>query len=348
MSGDSSGEKTEQPSPQRLIEARKKGQVGKSNELAASLSFLAGILCVMSMIGFSTRKIADLFLAVERSFESLSTVTLAALTLEALSLFAQLAFVPTFFAAAVYTGALWLQVGPVFSVDPIMPKMENLNPASGLKKLFSMKSTVTFSLMVLKSAIVAGAIWIVCRKILPDAVRVIYADTGAALVVVKTGLTHMLLWCGGAFVALGIADLGYHRWQFIKDNRMTMQEVRREHKQDEGDPHLKAERKRTAREDGPLEQLRYMHLASLVVKNSEGKLVVYVYRPQMFKTPLFLLRSAGGQTSVTVLAEAKKHGVPVVLDERLIKTHFPIGSPGSELPEVHSKPVLRHLGVDLG
>ena len=68
----------------------------------------------------------------------------------------------------------------------------------------------------------------------------------------------------------------------------------------------------------------------------------------MFKEPLFLLRSAGGATSVAVLAEAKKHGVRVVLDERLIKTHFPIGSPGSELPEIHSKPVLQHLGVYRG
>jgi type III secretion protein U len=345
MSSDSSGEKTEQPTPKRLQDALKKGEVAKSNELAASLSFLACIASVMALLNYSTRKVADLHLATERAFEMLNNSTLAALCLESLYLLGLLSLLPALVAAVVYTGALWMQVGTVFSLDPVKPKLENLNPAKGLKKLFSLKSLVNFVLMLLKLAVVCLAVALVARQILPDAIRVIHADVGGALAVARTALLHLLLWCGAAFVALGAADFGYQKWQFIKDKRMSMQEVKREHKESEGDPHLKAERKRMAGESGPQEQMQYMHLASLIVRDINGRLVVFIYRPKQFKQPLFLLRSAGGAASEEVLAAAKKFQVKVVMDDELTQHLFPIGTTGAMLTPEQGAPVLRHLGV---
>jgi type III secretion protein U len=346
MADDSSGTKTEQPTARRLKEARRKGQVSKSEELASSLSFLAGVTCVMAVLGYSSRKLAALFVAVERSFESLSIAAMNALMLESLHLLAQLSLLPLLVAALVHTAAVWMQAGPVFSVEPLVPKWERLNIATGLKQLFSMKSTVMCGLMLLKSAIVAGAITIVCLKVLPDAIRVVYADLGAALEIANTALMHLLLWCGGAFVALGFADLAYQRWQFRKDQRMTLQEVRRELREDEGDPHLKGARTNTAREGSSQDHLGYMHLASLVVRNRDNKLLVYVYRPKQFATPLFLLRSPGGALSDQVLMLASMvKAAKVITDDALVESHFSIGSVGMPLPPHQSGPVLRHLGA---
>jgi type III secretion protein U len=345
MSGDSSGEKTEKPSPKRLQDALKKGEVAKSNELAGSLSFLACIATVMALLTYSTRKIADLHLATERAFEMLNTRTLAALCIETIYLLGSLSFLPALVAAVVYTGALWMQVGTVFSIDPVKPKLDNLNPAKGLKKLFSMKSLVNFLIMLIKLAIVCLAVALVARQILPDAIRVIHADVGGALTVARTALLHLLLWCGGAFVLLGAADFGYQKWQFLKDKRMSMQELKREHKESEGDPHIKAERKRMAGETGPQEQMQYLHLASLIVKDSNERLVVFIYRPKQFKQPLFLLRAAGGAASEEVQAAAKKFQVKVVIDDELTMRLFPIGTTGAMLTPDQGAPILRHLGV---
>jgi flagellar biosynthesis protein FlhB len=345
MADESSGSKTEKATPRRLQDSRRKGQVSKSEELASSLSFLAGIACVMVMLGFSSRELAHYFLAVERSFESLSTSTMHALVLESLFLLAKLSVLPLVAAALVHTAVLWMQVGPVFSFDPVQPKMERLNPAQGLKRLFSMRSVVTCGLMTIKSAVVAGAITIVCLKVLPDAIRVIHADLGAALEVADTALQHLLLWCGGAFVALGFADLAYQRWQFLKDQRMTIQEVRRELRDDEGDPLVKAARMGLSREGTATDHLGFMHIASLVIRDRDNKLMVYVYRPKQFTNPLFLLRSPGGALSQQVLALANTGGVKVVLDDGLVKTHFPVGSIGYQLAAHHAAPLLRHLGA---
>jgi type III secretion protein U len=347
MSGDSSGEKTEKPSPKRLRDARKKGEVAKSAELAGSLSFLAGVSVVLALIHYSSRKLADFQLAGERAFEQLSKTTLANLILEALFLLGQLSALPVLAAAVVYTFTLWLQVGPVFSLDPVKPKLDNIHPVKGLKKIFSMKSLVVFVLMLLKLGIVGAAVILIFRQILPDAIRVIHGDLGAALAVARTALLHMLLWCGGAFVALGALDFGFQKWQFLKDKKMSIQEVRREHKEDEGDPHIKAERKRMAGEGGPLDQLQYMYLANLVLKDLNDRLLVFIYRPRQFPTPLFLLRSPGGPASVEVLEAAKKHKVKVVQDPELVDRLFVMGNSGALLPREHAGPVMRYLGARL-
>ncbi len=345
MAGDSSGEKTERPSPKRLREARKKGEAGKSAELAGAMSFLACIAVVLAMLHVSSRKLADLSLAVDRSFESLSKPTLLNLVMESMWLMASLSLLPVLVAGVVYTATMWLQVGTIFSLEPVKPKLDNINPVQGMQKIFSMKSVVNFALMFVKLLVVGVAVFLVCRQILPDAIRVIHADLGAALAVARTALLHLVLWCGGAFVALGAADFGYQKWQFLKDKKMSIQEVRREHKEDEGDPHIKAERRRMAHEAGPLEQLQYMHLASLVIKDLDDRLLVFIYRPKQFKMPLFLMRSPGGHASATVLEAARRHEVKVVLDPEVLDKLFVMGQTGAVLAAEHAGPVMRYLGV---
>lgn len=342
---DSSGEKTEKPSPKKLRDAIKKGEVAKSTELSGSLSMLAALLCVLSMVGYSTRKLADLSLAVDRAFESLIPSTVLNLALESLKLLINLSLLPLLVAAGVYTFSLWLQTGTIFSLDPVKPKIENLNPAQGLKKLFSMKSVVNFVLMLLKTCIVGFAVFMVCRQILPDAIRVIHADVGAALVVVRTALMHLLLWCGGAFVFLGAVDFGYQKWQFLKDKRMSMSEVRRENKEEEGDQHIKAERKRMGNEEVEKDSLEYIHLASLIVRDHESRLVVIIYRPKQFDFPLFLLRASGHEACKEVLAAARKHRPKMVTDPNLLARLFPVVVTGASLSPELSKSVLEHLNV---
>jgi type III secretion protein U len=343
---DSSGEKTEQPTPKRLLDARKKGEVPKSAELAGALSFLASICTVLSLLEYSARQLAGFQVAVDRAFEQLNTVTLEAMVMEALRLLAMLSLPPVLVAAFVYTAALALQTGGVFSIDPIKPKFDNLSPAKGFKKTFSLKSVVNLALMLFKVLVVGAALALIWRQILPDAIRVMHAGLGGALVVARTGLLHVVLWCGGAFLALAIIDYAYQRWQFTKDKRMTLQEVRREHKESEGDPHIKSQRKRLAADNSnPLENLHYMHLASLVIKDTNERLVVFIYRPRQFKMPLFLMRGAGGNTSAEILAAARTHRVKTVIDADLVARLFPLGSPGTQLAFELAAPVFAHLGA---
>jgi type III secretion protein U len=322
MSGDSSEDKTEEASDKKLRDARDKGQVAKSADLASSASMLAALLVVMAMSPWMAVKLAELFLAVERSIPTLDAATLKALVIETLQLVALASLPPVAVAAVVDLVMLWLQTGTIFSLDPLMPQLDRLNPASGLKNVFSAKTFVQFVQMLIKTLIIGTAVTLISLRLLPDAIRVIHADVGAALEVVNVGMTQLLLWCGGFFVILGCADYGFQRWQFLRDQRMSKTEVKREHKEQQGDGHLKSERKRVGHEPSQDEQLKYMSMASLVVRHSDGRLTVLIYRPDAHDLPLYLLR-AKGDFVTTVLADAQKHKVKQVFDDALLELLYP-------------------------
>lgn len=343
MSGDSSEEKTEEPSLKKLQEARKKGQIPKSTDLSSALSLLAGLLSFIAIIPWASVRVADLFLAVERTISSsLEPQAVKAVLIEGLKLSGLISIVPLAVCSVVFTATLWLQTGAVFSLDPSMPKIENLNPASGLKKLFSMKTLVQFAQMIIKTAIIGTAVILVLLQIVPDAIRVIHADVGGALVVARSALMHLLIWCGSLFVMLGCIDLGFQRWQFTRDQRMSKSDVKREHKEDEGDAQIKGERKRASQEPGFEDQLKYMRVASVVVRHSDGRVVVLVYRPKVHELPIYILR-ANGQNAELALASARGKNIAQVYDDGLTTALFPSAQMGAPIPQSLAGAVREHL-----
>lgn len=348
MAGDSSEEKTEEPSAKKLRDARKKGQIPKSTDLSGALSLLAGLLSFIAIIPWSTTQVANLFLAIERTISSsLEPQAVKAVLLEGLKLSGLISLVPLVVCSVVFTASLWLQTGAVFSLDPSMPKIENLNPASGLKKLFSMKTLVQFVQMLLKTAIIGTAVGLVLFQIVPDAIRVIHADVGGALVVARSALMQMLIWCGLLFVVLGCIDLGFQRWQFTRDQRMSKSDVKREHKEDEGDAQIKGERKRSSQEPDFEEQLKYMRIASLVVKHSDGRVVVLVYRPTVHAQPIYVMRAKGQNANLTLEA-SRARKVAEIFDDPLAAALFPGMQTGLPISLSLSGAVIAHLRRSAG
>ncbi len=325
---DSAGDKTEKPTPKKLKDARRRGEVPKSQDLSQSLSLLAGLLVTMALVPWFAHRMAGLLVAVERAFETLDHATVKALLLEGLGLAALASLAPLLAAAAVGMFSLWLQTGTVLSLDPVMPKMERINPAAGFKRIVSMRTVVQLVQMLLKMALIGAAVVLVFRQTLPDAIRVLHAGAGAALAVAHGVLTHLLLWCGGLFVLMGAADLGYQRWQFTRDQRMSLQEVRREHRENEGDPHLKAARRQTEKAL-PWEQLMgYVPHASLLVEHGDGRLVALIHRAGMDSPLIYLLRARGAQSQAVLLA-AQAHRIRRLGDDALLEALYPGAEPGA-------------------
>ena len=342
MSGDSSEEKTEKPSAKKLRDARKRGEVAKSTELAYSASMLAGLITVITLIESMSKRLSDLFLAVERSFERLEKDVLLNLTQEALYLAGWLSLPPLGVAAAVGLIALWLQTGTVLSLDPVIPKLERINPASGLKNLFSMKTLVQFLMMASKALVIGVAVVIIGLRLMPDAIRVIHADIGAALEVVQYGLMQLLLWCGSLFLLLGFADLGFQRWQYLRDQRMSKTELKRERKEQQGDGSQKAERRRVAQEPSQEDLLKYMRFASLLLRHGDGRLIVFINRPQASPLPIYLLRATDG-FALTVRAAAERNRVPQVQDDALLEALYPQVDTANPMTPSMAPAVMAHI-----
>lgn len=342
MANDSSEAKNEAPTPRRLREARKRGQVAKSSDLSGALSLLATLLCVVGIAPWAAQQVAGFSLAVDRSFEALNLATVQAMVMQAGLLVIQLSLIPLAVAAVVFLLSQWLQTGMVFSLELVKPSLERINPAQGLKQLLSVKSVVRFAFMLFKALVIAGAALLVCLHLLGDAIRVIHADAGAALAVANSGLMNLLLWCGGLFVLLGLLDLAYQHWQFLRDMRMSTSEVKREHKDDQGDGKLKSERRKLSQEADPKEQLALVAKASMVVVDSHGRAVALIYRPAVHPLPIFLVRGAAA-FGAEVLALAQQHRIPTVADSTLLTALYPAAKTGMPVPDALLDAVMAHL-----
>lgn len=339
---DSAAEKSEKATPRKLLKAREKGQVAKSDDLAGALSLLVGMLVTMALVPWFGRSIADLMRAAERSMERPDHAALKALWLESLQLAVAASLAPLLIASVVHLFSLWLQTGAVLSLDPVKPQLERMNPVAGFKRLMSMQTVVRLAQMLLKTAIVGAAVALVCLRILPDAIRVVRADAGAAIEVAGAGLMHLMLWCGGLFVLLGAADLGYQRWQFLRDQRMSLQELRRELREDEGDPHLNSARKQTGKELPWDELLGYMRYASIVATHQDGRLVALIYRPAISPAPLVLLRARGSQGRQAADA-ARSLKVRRLADDALVDAIYPRAVTGEPIRDPYAATIITLL-----
>lgn len=346
MSGsDSTSEKTEDPTPKRLRDARRRGQVGKSAELASAAALIAvfGILSVFA--SWASVRLADLWLAVERSVTRPTVDAALGLLFESLTLVVKLSAGPLALGAVVALLTTWLQIGPIMAVEAITPKLERIDPVAGFKRLFSMRTVSQFALTLLKLGVIASACALIAWKVLPDAIQVIHAGVGAALAIARRTLMLTTLWCGGLFLALGFADLLLQRHHWMKELRMARHEVKREFRENEGDPLIKHTRRNMANEPTPSELMGYLEHATIVIAEPGGRAVALMDRPAEWPTPLVVIRAAD-EVAREVLERARRHRLPVLFDPVMVEGVYPQSVPNTLLPEeaaVLVRPVLNFL-----
>jgi flagellar biosynthesis protein FlhB len=345
MSQSNGESKTHRPSARRLRDARRRGQVAKSNELSGSLSLVASLLSVIALAPWAAQQLAQFQLAVHRSVEALSLAAVQRLAVAALTLMAQLSLIPLLIAVVVFLCATWLQTGSILSLDLVAPKLERLNPAAGFKRLFSVRSLAQLLSMLLKSSIIGAAVALVCSQLLGDVIRVIYADASAALSVANTALTQLLLWCGGLFVLLGGFDVLYQRWQHLRDLRMSSSELRREQRENQGagHPHFHALRHDLIRAPLPRQQLEHLPLATLLLHDdTQGRMVALLYRPQHSPDPICLLRGSGSLCE-QMFTLAQQHCIPILSDVALVQRLYPSVQTGHPVANIYRSAVLTHI-----
>ncbi|MEM6959362.1 MAG: EscU/YscU/HrcU family type III secretion system export apparatus switch protein, partial [Myxococcota bacterium] len=321
-----STEKTEEPTAKKLKEARRRGQVGKSRELAGAATLLAA---------------AGMLVAIGPSMgEGLGAIVKRAmgLTDSPLSLLAwatQTAggLVFPFLAAVLVAGvaAHVLQTGPVLADKALEPKFERLNVVKGLGQLFTRRKLVE----LLKTLLIVGALGYVLVGVLESGVRPVSAlasqSPSAFLQVLGELGSRLVFRVGACLLVLGIADLLYQRWQHRRDQRMSKEEVKREHRDAEGDPQTQAERSRLRREIAEHDALAEVHKADVLVVNPTHLAVALRYDEEDDESPRVLSKGSD-HLAKRMIEEAQRAGVPIMRDVPLARALFEL-SHGDEIPE---------------
>lgn len=342
-------ERTEPATPRKLRKAREQGQVWQSRDLTGALVLIAAI-GVVAWHGPATLERLRAFMAgVFRAACSAAPPAPGAVLQAGLST-ATACLVPVLGVAAIAGAAAALvQVRPLFTFEPLRPRLERLDPIAGLRRLFGVRGLFTAAISLVKVLVVAAVLtWTLLGEV-RDLVALVHAGPAAGAAAAGH-LLSTLLWRGAlVMLALSVFDVLYQRHQFLKDQRMTKDEVKREYREAEGDQSLKGERKRLHQELLEQAMIEQVRRADVVIVNPDHIAVALGYEPGKDEAPVVL---ASGQNLVAqrIIEVARRHGVPVLRDVHLARGLAGVAV-GERIPEELYEAVaevLRFVLADAG
>ncbi|MBQ3059908.1 MAG: type III secretion system export apparatus subunit SctU [Desulfovibrio sp.] len=337
-----SGEKTEQPTPKRLRDAREKGQVAKSQDVPSALTVTAVAVYLLAMAPDMLANLLQMseipILVMHRPFaEALPLVSTATLSI-ALKVTAPLIGM----VMAVALCANLAQVGVLVSIQSALPKMENLSPGKWFKNVFSLKNAVEFLKNILKVIILGVTVYVIFREYLPRLFRIPQGNVGDMWALLGAAAGDLVLTAAGTFCVIAAADWFFQKWQFNKQNMMTKDEVKREYKESEGDPLIKSKRKQIHQEMLAQNQVANVRKAKVLVTNPTHYAVALDY--EKGKTPLPVILAKGqGVLAERMIRAAREEGIPIMRNVPLARSLFEEGTENAYIPRDLIGPVAEVL-----
>lgn len=338
-------DKSDPASAYKLEKAREKGSVAKSQDLTFLMLLFAMTCCVFGMGESTTRDLTRLLRAalgqMSRTNWDVATTSHVLGTLAVETLYVLAAPLAVVMVLVILISVL--QVGFVISTEPLKPDFNRINPATGLKRIFSMRSIYELARSSLKLLAVVLLVLIAGRTVLQEVVVLPYRDTQAILAYMIHKVGVILAGLTALFALLAVADLGYSRWEFLKQMRMSKREVKDEHKQREGDPRIKA-RIRELRLEWLKKGMTMRRVAEsdVLVTNPTHYAVAIAYRRESMSAPKIMAKGSGDM-ALKMRELATKHGVTIVENPPLARALFRLARPDDYLPEQHYAEVAKIL-----
>lgn len=322
-------EPTEAPTPRRVAEARRRGEVACSRALTGAAALAGGGLALA--VG-GDGLLSGLAGVVRRGLEAAldPTRSPAGALVDAAGEVSRLSALPALAAAAAGAAAGLLQTGGLLAPSAAAPRPERLDPSRGLAGLLSRERLALTGLGVLQACLVLALALGWLRGAAPALAALPRTATAtAALAGAGALLASLALRLLAALLLLGVADLLLTRWRHRRRLRMTRSEVRREEREDEGDPRHRADRQRRHRallEAGPVAR------ATCVVVNPTRLAVALHHRRGEAQAPMVVAKGQGAAAR-RIRREARRAGVPVVRDVALARALHRLAEVGEEIPE---------------
>jgi len=308
---DDSGDRTERPTPKRLKDARRDGNIAKSKELTSTMMVLLWLLLFWLLIPFISVRLDGLVgLAIAGTgqpfHQALTTVGWAAVKV-------LLAVVAALVASALGVALVveFLQVGPVFALKKVKPDISHLNPIDGLKRMFSMDNLVEVLKAVVKTAALSAIAVAAVKVEIPTLLELPHAVPGALGVALWTATVRVGAWVVGVFLLVSLLDLMYQRYSHVKKLRMSRRDIKREMRDDEGDPHVKSRRRQLHQEWANQNMIEAVRQSSVVVTNPTHVAVALMYEPGETVVPV-LNAKGEGEIARLIREAAEEAGIPIM------------------------------------
>lgn len=308
-----SDDKTEPPTPKRLRDARKKGQIAKSKEMTSAVL----IVSLLLFIAFSGEHYLNL---VDELFDTPAWFAQAdfhnaldAAVAKGVNVAVQMLLPVIGIAVLAALISEVAQVGILFCAETVKPDMKKLNPGQAVKQMFSKKNAVEFLKSCVKIALMSYLVYMVIFDAIPVLVNVPYCGLGCIPPLLGEMFFDVVKYAAFAFVLVGAFDYGFQKSEHIKQLKMSKDEIKREFKESEGSPEIKGRRRQLFQEIVSSQQESAVKRSSVIVSNPTHLAVGLYYEEQRTPLPVITLQERG-LFAERVFAIAEAEGIPVMQD----------------------------------
>jgi type III secretion protein U len=333
------GDKTEKPTPKKLEDARKKGDVAKSREVTSTVVLVLWLGIGALLLGYAASRLATLwdalFATIAHGWEGTGYAG-AVRSIGGMALELGVLLVGAFLVPIAAAGLLadFLQTGAVLTFEKIKPKLENMNPVEGVKRMFSMDNLIEVLKALAKTALLFLLGWLVVKPELPQIVGLARSPTLAPQIIgllIWDLTVKLLAWTIATFAMVSLLDAAYQRWSFTKKMRMSMRDIKQEMKESEGDPYIKQSRRQAAQEWQQRNNAQAARNANVLVVNPTHVAIAIDYDRE--NSPVPTIAAKGEDHVARAMREAAEEaGVPIVRNIALARDLLARGEVGEIIP----------------
>jgi len=333
MPEESTGQKTEQPTPRRLQKAREEGQIARSQELNSAFTLLGAFLALAIFLNRILVSLGDKmysFITLDQPLNFTAEDVLA-LMVDNFYFIINLVLPVMLVTASVGLLISFIQVGPRFIPKLLLPKLSKLNPIEGLKRIFSLKSVIELIKSVAKALVIGIIAYLQFKGAWPQLISLSEQGFEPGLLFIVNLLLRIIISIIIFLIVLGIGDYIYQRWEHKRNLMMTKQEVKEEYKEYEGDPQIKSRRRQKQRELSMNRMIKAVEEADVVITNPTQIAVALKFDIEIMETPLVVAKGEGF-IAQKIRETAEKHGIEIVENRPLARALNAAVEIGDEIP----------------
>jgi flagellar biosynthetic protein FlhB len=341
--------RTEEPTPRKLEQAREKGDVAKTPDLASLASLAAVASVIAASGGLFSRNLADALIPFLARPDAMDLANGGAVSVarHAILAAAPILAVVMFAAAAAGAAGNLVQTGLLFTPSKLQPDFSKISPMAGFKRIFSLDGLMHFAKSLAKVAATAAIAWYVLKPHVGELENLAGLEPAAMLPFLADILRRLVFSVLALLLVVAGADWLWQRQRFMARMRMTKEEVKEDFKQSEGDPHVKAKQKQKRAEAARRRMMQAVPKATVVIMNPTHYAVALKYEQGEDAAPVCVAKGLDS-LALKIRAIAEEANVPVIEDPPLARALYAAVDIDEMIPAAHYEAVAKIIGFILG
>jgi len=337
-------DKTEKATPRKRQKAREEGQVPVSREFISGVGFLF----VSFLFLFIGKQL--LYSLIDGTVATFEISDIDIRTFEDFLIYGIKSFTPTFislsilvFAAALFSLVVGLlQTKFLFTFNTMKFDLNKLNPISGLKRMFSLRSLFELAKAILKLLIIGFVGYSVIKGNFERIMLTVDGELIDGALLILSTFSELIIKCSIALIIVSIADYYYSRYEYEQNLKMTKQEVKEEFKEIEGNPEIKRRQRQIMMQYAMHRMMQEVPEASVVITNPTHFACALRYDPEKDFAPVLVAKGAD-KVALRIIDIARENDVPIVRNQKLAREIYFNTEIGETIPEKLYKAVAEVL-----